>query len=279
MDDDFQLFSSLRYDPALLQVSSHNLSHAGWNWANLSALYMLDYHRDRMLKAAAHWGWDAAVEVLEGDSGLKELGEAILRSIGDNKQQAMKVRIAITKEGKLAVSYGPVPPTALGNLFPERLPSPEEVQNDEPTGLVPSKHPVYTVLVDGPKTARSEHTHFKTTKRTAYDGARQRAQINLPDKKEVLIVNEADGAVMEGSITTPYFWRGGRWVTPAVSSEYSAEKGSGGQNGTSRRWALERYVAGTWISGLQVRHSQNTGGSPSKIPFWPTRWWMVKNAG
>jgi hypothetical protein len=277
MDDDFQLFSSIRYDPVLFQVPSSNLSHAGWNWTNASALYMLDYHRDRMLRGAAHWGWDAAVEVLKGDSSLKELAETISRSIGDNNQHAMKVRIAITKEGKLSVSCGPVPPTTLANLFPERLPSPGEARNDEPAEPVPSKHPAYTVLVDGPETARSEHTHFKTTKRTAYDGARQRAQINLPDQKEVLIVSEADGAVMEGSITTPYFWRGGRWVTPAVCSEYSAETGSGGQNGTSRRWALERYAVGT--DTRQARHSQNTGGSPSKTPFWLTRWWMVKNAG
>lgn len=250
MEDDFQLFSSLRYDPALLQIPSRNLNHAGWNWVNSSALYMLDYHRDRMLRAAAHWGWDAAVKVLEGDSGLKELGDTILKSIGDDKQHAMRVRIAITKEGKLSVGCGSVPPTTLANLFPERLPSPGEAQDSHPTENIPPTSPVYTVLVDGPETTRSEHTHFKTTKRTAYDGARQRAQINLPDMKEVLIVSEADGAVMEGSIATPYFWSKGRWVTPSVSNEYSAEKGSGGQNGTSRRWALERFVTKAYISQL-----------------------------
>lgn len=37
---------------------------------------------------------------------------------------------------------------------------------------------------------------------------------------------------MEGSITTPYFWRGERWVTPSADS--------GGNLGTTRRWALER---------------------------------------
>ncbi|KAG7289680.1 hypothetical protein NEMBOFW57_006056 [Staphylotrichum longicolle] len=197
---DFQLFSSLRYDPALSQVSGSSLSHAGWNWANASPLYMLDYHRDRMLLAATHWGWDAAVEFLKGEAGLQRLGDRIMSSIGEDKQSPMKVRVAITKEG-------------------------------------------WEILVDSSKTARSEHTHFKTTHRPPYDGARQRAQISLPDKKEVLIVNEADGSVMEGSVTTPYFWRKGRWVTPAVSKTFSHEDGNGGQNGTSRRWALERYVS------------------------------------
>ena len=41
-----------------------------------------------------------------------------------------------------------------------------------------------------------------------------------------------DGDIMEGSLTTPYFWRGGAWVTPKAES--------GGNLGTTRRWAVER---------------------------------------
>ncbi|KAK4150985.1 aspartic peptidase domain-containing protein [Chaetomidium leptoderma] len=260
MEDDFQLFSSLRYDPALHQVPARNFSYAGWNWANTSPIYMLDYHRDRMLRAATHWGWDAAVEALKGDAGLAKLRDHIMNSVGETQQGSMRVRISIGKEGELVVSSGPVPETTLANLLPERLPPPdgEEACCGEPSENIPSKSPSYEVLVDGPETARSEHTHFKTTKRAAYDGARQRAQINLPDMKEVLIVNEANGAVMEGSITTPYFWRGGRWVTPIVSQEYSLEKGSGGQNGTSRRWALERYVTSVRPSRAKVKAIPNS---------------------
>ncbi|KAJ4302320.1 hypothetical protein N0V88_002464 [Collariella sp. IMI 366227] len=164
MADDFQIFTSLRYDPVLLEVPTSTLSGlalSGWNREHSSPFYLLDYHRDRMLQAAVHWGWEDAVK--------------------------------------------------------------------------------YEILVDSSKTTWSDHSHFKTTKRIAYDAARQRARINLPDLKEVLIVDEADGAVMEGSTTTPYFWREGGWVTPAVK-EYHANQGSGGQNGTSRRWALERCV-------------------------------------
>ena len=43
------------------------------------------------------------------------------------------------------------------------------------------------------------------------------------------------GEVMEGTLTTPYFWREGGWVTP--------REGCGGNRGTTRRWALERGVA------------------------------------
>ena len=48
---------------------------------------------------------------------------------------------------------------------------------------------------------------------------------------EVLIVND-DGQIMEGCRFTPYFRRGSKWVTPAAES--------GGNLGTTRRWALEK---------------------------------------
>lgn len=242
MEDDFQLFTSLRYDPVLFQVPGSNMSHAGWNWANPSPLYMLDYHRDRMLRAATHWGWDSAIEALKGDSGLQRLADLVRDNVGENTKGPLRVRVAITRDGELSLTSGPVPETELANLFPERLPSPGAAVKDGQNEHLPSKVPEYEVLVDRPETARSEFTHFKTTKREVYDVARKRAQIGPTDRKEVLIVSETDGCVMEGSITTPYFWRGGRWVTPAVSRGYNPKDGSGGQDGTSRRWALERYA-------------------------------------
>ena len=220
----------------------------------MSALYMLDYHRDRMLRAASHWGWDAAVETLKGFPGLIMLESYILSNIDGDQPPPSRVRVAITRDGELSITSGPVPETTLANLFPKALAAPESTPSSGLAENGPSKSPGYEILVDSPKTARSEYTHFKTTNRAVYDGARQRAQIGLPDKKEVLIISEADGAVMEGSTTTPYFWREGRWVTPAVSKEYSLENGSGGQSGTSRRWALERCVISTAPGRLEVRH-------------------------
>ena len=243
MAEDFELFTSLRYDPALVEVRGRGLNHAGWNWENSSPLYMLDYHRDRMLWAATHWGWDAAVEVLSGESGLERLKDLVMMSLDETQScSPMKVRISITQDGKLSITFAPTPEKSLANLFPEALPRPSATQNGDAGQGAPSKSPEYEVLVDDLWSDRSEYTHFKTTQRAVYDGARQRAKINLPDPKEVLIVNKTNGTIMEGSTTTPYFWREGRWVTPAVSKEFDMEKGSGGQNGTSRRWALERYV-------------------------------------
>ncbi|KAK4453824.1 aminotransferase [Podospora aff. communis PSN243] len=245
MDADFQVFSSLRYDPSLRHVPNSSFAHAGWNHVNASPLYMLDFHRDRMLRAATHWGWDAAIAALSGESGLKNLEGFILQNLGqDNQEIPLRVKVTISKGGEMGVGTSPVPETALSNLYPQRLPNPGlSSDGSEDWSHFPLKSPEYEILVADLKTTPSEYTHFKTTKREMYDQARQRARINLPDKKEVLIINEEDGSVMEGSTTTPYVWRNERWVTPSVNPEYRPKSDSGGQDGTSRRWALERGIA------------------------------------
>lgn len=79
---DFSLFSSFRYDVRLLSVSENN---SLGNDAP-TPIYMLRYHRDRMLQAAEYLGWSQAVDTLrdlcclEGriTAGIREkIGEAV----------------------------------------------------------------------------------------------------------------------------------------------------------------------------------------------------------
>ena len=81
-------------------------------------------------------------------------------------------------------------------------------------------------------TAPSAFTSYKTTERSMYDLARDRAGITNPSTEEEVLIVNGMGDIMEGSTTTPYFRRDGRWVTPLPSS--------GGQIATTRRWALEK---------------------------------------
>ncbi|KAK0720740.1 aspartic peptidase domain-containing protein [Lasiosphaeris hirsuta] len=245
MEADFEVFTSLRYDPVLLQVPDSDLSHADWNHAHASPFYMLDFHRDRMLKAAVHWRWDAAVTALTGDSGLQKLAGFITQNIGESQRNApLKVRVTISSKGKMGASVSQITEAPLTALYPGKLPSlVPEAQPDskvETHHHLPPKIPEYEVVVADLRTVPSEYTHYKTTKREPYDRARQRAHISLPDRKEVLLVNREDGSIMEGSTTTPYFWRNGRWVTPDVSRQNSTKSWSGGQDGTTRRWILEK---------------------------------------
>ncbi|KAL9946802.1 hypothetical protein ACHAQF_002298 [Verticillium nonalfalfae] len=235
MSRDFQLFTSLRHDDGLRQVPTHGPQNAGWNQRLESPYYMLDYHRDRMLRAATHWAWPDAIQVLEGEAGLERLASFLDTSLADHRYTA-RVKILLAQDGRLACEKGPAAPVPLSNLFPSRLPVPDA----EVAAGDPSKNLVYEVVPDTALTSKSEYTHFKTTERAVYDDARSRAGIQLTDTTEVLVVNKTDGSIMEGSLTTPYFFRNGRWVTPPVPQKFSWESGSGGQDGTTRRWALER---------------------------------------
>ncbi|KAH8699804.1 aminotransferase [Ilyonectria robusta] len=239
MNNEFSLFTSLRYDSRLREVPSKGLIGEGWNFENESSLYMLDFHRDRMLRAATHWKWQAAIDALAGDDGLQKLARLTEEVIGSTQTSPLRVRILVSREGEIEAQKFDTPELPLENLFPERLPPPGS--SNSPGD--PKREGPFALLVDHAVTPRSEYTHYKTTKREMYDSARQRANISPTDPKELLIINKDDGSVMEGTITTPYFWRHGQWVTPTVAANFSWEDGSGGQDGTSRRWSLERGLA------------------------------------
>lgn len=248
MGENFQLFTSLRFDPTLLQLGNDQPDDLGWNSGKPSPYYMLDYHRDRMLKAASHWGWDKAVAAIEGPEGLARLESFITGQFDqDSGDQPRRVKVLLSQEGQFGLESSVVPATSLANLFPRQLVGQSDNSSADGQGIPPGQprlSPPYVVHLDGRPTCRSEYTHYKTTKREMYDQARARVGLKPTDAtKEVLIVDEATGSIMEGSLTTPYFLRGGRWVTPPVAERFSTEDGSGGQDGTTRRWALERCLA------------------------------------
>ncbi|KAL9567472.1 hypothetical protein ACKAV7_008422 [Fusarium commune] len=224
MADHFSLFTSLR---------------KGWNFENKSPLYMLDFHRDRLLRAATYWKWQPAIDQLAGAHGLWSLVQLMSDAVGPSRQTPLKLKIIVSREGNIKVEKSNTPEVPLQNLFPARLPYLSRAPLDDE----PKKVPSYTLLVDQASTTRSEYTHLKTTTRAMYDAARQRAGISYASPTEVLIVNQDDGSVMEGTFTTPYFWRDGQWVTPPVAAQFSWDDGNGGQDGTSRHWALERGIA------------------------------------
>jgi hypothetical protein len=245
MADEFHIFTSLRYDPKLQHVPSNEIANAVRNFENETPVYMLDFHRDRMLRAAKHWKWQSAIDVLAGHGGLQNLAQLIQETVGPSQSTPLRLKILVSREGEIKCEKSNTPEVPLENLLPKRLPPPASSGFEDD----PKRKILYTLFVDHVRTTRSEFTHYKTTKRDMYDSARQRACISLTDLKEVLVVNQDDGSVMEGTITTPYFWRDGQWVTPPVATKFSWDDGSGGQDGTSRRWALERSAQ---LSSLEV---------------------------
>ncbi|KAK7992856.1 hypothetical protein PG988_001650 [Apiospora saccharicola] len=241
--DEFKLFTTLRYDPALLVVPKQGFANLGWN-QKPSPFYILDYHRDRMLQAATHWSWDAAVKLISGEAGLKRLEEYLNAAARSFSDAPHRVKVTLGRDGELAHEVAPITNMPSQNLFPSALPRPHgvDVQGDpvDHGEKAAIRGAEWQVLVDTKSTEGSEYTHFKTTERHVYNDARNRVELRPADMREVLLVNAGNGQVMEASLTTPYFWRNGKWVTPPIPRSFVKGEGSGGNSGTSRRWALER---------------------------------------
>lgn len=90
-ENEFQLFTSLRYDPLLL--TSDENSRSDLNFASPSPFYMLAYHRDRMVEAAQHFDFFEVEKKLRNGEALHE---ELLRKVEDwnaksGKDEPLKV--------------------------------------------------------------------------------------------------------------------------------------------------------------------------------------------
>ncbi|CAG7960666.1 unnamed protein product [Penicillium olsonii] len=213
-NSDFQIISSLRFDPALPEAAARYSSC--YPDPDKTPFYLLRYHQDRLLAAARDFQWNQAVEWLGQD--LESFEHYLDASIPD-RTKAWRLRIAIDHHGKAKVEVNPTAGIdSMGLFIPSLHP--------------PSSQSAWCVYVDSVPTTPSKFTKHKTTARDEYTSARLRMGIiSLADTSEVLVVNPED-EIMEGSITTPYLLRGHMWITPPLSS--------GGNQGTTRRYALSR---------------------------------------
>lgn len=231
---DFQLFSSLRYDPILLQSPANTALWPDENGgpSGPSPFYMLPYHRDRMLQAARHFHWDQAISRIEGPQGLNYLLSVLESAIEKTETSSLRVRTLLHHNGDITVETSPIPTVPYTNLFPSRIPPLGSYKSERELGD-PQQFTEWLFSMDPHRTAPSSFTSYKTTSRDMYTFARERVGMdNMADPKEVFLVSEQDNQIMEGSLTTVFFWRNGKWITPPITS--------GGQIGTTRRWLLEK---------------------------------------
>ncbi|KAF2185980.1 hypothetical protein K469DRAFT_687416 [Zopfia rhizophila CBS 207.26] len=313
----FHLYTSLRYDPLLLESPQNSLPTL--NFISPSPFYMLVYHRDRMLEAAQHFEFNAVAKKLEDG---KALHETLLQKVKEwmekgGQDEALKLRVLFDKEANLNVEISVSRPVPLSLLYPPSLdppdtkPTPHPANTFKPSPLtggaltlgptdsLPSQPPSQSQTPESPNwllrldttpTSISPFTSLKTSHRPFYSASRSRAlptNTAAPALAEVMLYNECQ-EMTEGSITSLYFYRGGKWVTPPVGvpagdfpsslksteredgnegrdgeeengdgrwdegelrkpfkgrwghSVRSAKVGSGGQRGTTRRWALSQ---------------------------------------
>ncbi|OCB90917.1 hypothetical protein A7U60_g1827 [Sanghuangporus baumii] len=248
---DFELFTSLRYDPKLLTSEFNTRVN------KIELPYLLfQYHFDRLLAAATYFGWRSAVAQLKAPGASERLrhmcDQAVMDSVLTDKEKGLGVsvslffsafyfvsdrrhvqlRVLLSRSGNIRVEAHPTRPLTRDPLLAASV----NPLTTPPTHL---PGPIFTVHLDTQATPASAFTSFKTTARGHYDAARVRRGIkDRRELREVLLYNER-GEVMEGSVRNVAFWRGenergegGGWVTPSDRS--------GGLAGTVRRYLLER---------------------------------------
>ena len=215
--NDEHIFTSLRVD-----VDKGNAAEP----SKSLVIHHLNYHRDRLLAAAQALGWSAIEKLLVDASGLQLLHDAIqFQSQSISCHGPQKMNIYCFNNGEITTKSMSISAQNSGQVAEFLLPT---SFNECGYKSAPCR-----VMLDTELTASSLHTTHKTSRREHYDQARVRAQVehDPPNISEVLLRNSAN-EVMEASLSTPYFFRDSRWVTPASSS--------GGNLGTTRRWAIEK---------------------------------------
>lgn len=264
---DFHIFTSLRYDPLLL-TSAEN-SRPELNFVAPSPFYMLVYHRDRLVEAAQHFEF-LNVENMLSDG--RKLHETLLQKVKEyidngGKDEPLKVRLSFDKKATMTVEFVPIAPVKLETLYPASLGPPTQTPDFVP----------WTLKVDTAPTPFSPFTVLKTTVRDMYNASRARALPTNPQNPkfaEVILHNACD-ELTEGSITSVYLYRGGRWVTPPVgvpagSCSASALASTSGEKKDEERWdegELRKPFAGRW--GHSVRSAKvGAGGQRGTTRRW-----------
>lgn len=261
----FELFTSLRYDPILRS----SLENSAFSHGTESPLYMRAHHQSRLIEAAEQFSFTKCLELLKDGAQLeKYIVQEVEHWATENESNdasPLRVKFVLNRQGVKWVELSMVPKVSLEVLFPITLDLPADEKSSNtfqpspltggalnmgPTDFQPVPPPAsssktsslkasYSILIDSQPTPVDSHTIYKTTHRPHYDSSRSRKlgqDLNHTLVEEVLLYNPS-GNIMEGSLTTPYFYRDGRWVTPPVW-----EDNHGGQRGTTRRYALEKKL-------------------------------------
>ncbi|KAK5133531.1 hypothetical protein LTR08_007668 [Meristemomyces frigidus] len=221
------IFTTLRWDPTLSDLAANSIAIS----ARVCPFYMLEYHWAR-LQAASQTSSQKAASLADLFDCLSQEVQLWHIQHPDKEPEALRIKHRIYADGRTMTEITPTTRVALNTLFPETL---------DPSLPQPVS---WAVTLDTTPTMPTACTSHKTSDRSHYDRARASADIlSYTEAREVLLYNPR-GEVLDGSITTPYFYRDRQWVTPAEAC--------GGQQGTTRRWALDK---GLCVEGV-VRVSE-----------------------
>jgi hypothetical protein len=238
--DESYIFATVRYDP-LLMTSPENQA-ASFN--RRCPFYLLEHQWTRLQVANWCTSFYRKGEQQNSTGGPSNFLYGLLSAVKRWKEthpnehpECLRIKIRSYISGRVTTEIWPLPRIPLSGLFVHTFGVPDQLPKSE-----------WRVVMDAEPTEATESTMYKTSDRFPYGRARAMAGIpTYATPKEVLLFN-SDNAILDGSASTPYFYRDGRWVTPTAAS--------GGLQGTTRRWALENGIC---IEGTVHKDSVKNG--------------------
>jgi 4-amino-4-deoxychorismate lyase len=222
-EDEPYVYATVLYDPSLTKHPENTKVSFG----RPSPFYLLEHQWTRL--QVANWSKDRSPNSHGSPSVFYNSLVCAIRKWyqenPDKRPTCLRIKVRAYQSGPTTFHVRqPSVERQINLLFPK-------------TFGVPSKLPTtqWTTVLDNRSTEVSESTMMKTSDRMPYARPRAAAQIpSMTGPKEVLLYNP-EGNILDGSTSTPFFFRNGRWVVPISSS--------GGLQGTTRRWALENGLA------------------------------------
>lgn len=234
------IFATVRYDP-LLMASPENQA-ASFN--RPCPFYLLEHQWTRLQVANWCTSFYRKGEQQNSTGGPANFLHGLLSAVKRWQEshpnecpESLRIKIRSYISGRVTTEIWPLPRIPLSSLFVHTFRIPDELPLTE-----------WRVVMDAEPTEATESTMYKTSDRFPYGRARAMAGIaTYYTTKEVLLYNTND-EILDGSTSTPYFYRDGKWLTPASAS--------GGLQGTTRRWALEK---GLCVEGIIQKDSIRYG--------------------
>ena len=245
----FRLLTTMNYtffNPEDLQhepESSSQTHHLLEQWERITN-QLLDLQRRRLREAAGALGWtDVACRLSSPDVGLKDaiegagresyacLGRPVVRR---GFMRTMRVRILVNRNGEIEVDIPSGQGEDKSQLVPDLSIKIDNYTINPFTLSISASSPQSLVTIDTQPTLVTLFTQHKTTYRAPYTSARSRAQpplepTHLPTDREVLLFN-SQHEIMEASLSSVYFNRGGTWITPSAEN--------GGMQSVTKLYAL-----------------------------------------
>lgn len=202
---DFQILSTIRYDPKLTVIPPIMASDV-----TKENFFLLDEHYHRLIFTLKYFRIQmSGLDELEFDFPQDLLLNKLIEAISSSNRlvfEPMKIRLLVSLNGEVKVELHDT--GYRDNLL------------DGIQGHQSSPADIWDVYIDRELTFMSPFTSFKTTNRKVYSAARDRSLPGArPGKEEVLLINGLEH-LMEGSITNVAIRRkkDGKWITPQLSS-------------------------------------------------------------